>query len=207
MKGLILKDLYTLKQQGRITLLLAAFYLLYSFMTNNPGMFSILIIVISLLLPLTSVAYDEHYRWDRYALSMPVSRRTIVVSKYLLSVGLTILATIIVLIANVVFVSYFNLGDLDATIAGSLGVCMAALVFNAVLFPLLFKFGVQKARILLMIVGFIPLLVVVLGSKYFNIDLSGVDFERIIYFIPIIVLVLLVGSLLLSIKVYQKKEF
>ena len=33
-EGLILKDLYTLKQQGRITLLLAA-HLLYSFATNS----------------------------------------------------------------------------------------------------------------------------------------------------------------------------
>ena len=55
------------------------------------------------MLVITSLAYDERSRWDRYALTMPVSRKEMVLSKYLLGLILLTFALLINMIFLILF--------------------------------------------------------------------------------------------------------
>ena len=86
MIGLLLKDFYILKQYLKTMLLMAAFFVLISTGLDNPAEFiSGFIVLICVMMTITSFSYDALANWERYALSMPVTRKEIVGSKYLLS--------------------------------------------------------------------------------------------------------------------------
>ncbi len=100
MKGLIIKDLISLKGQSKVLLVLAGFYLFIAITSDNPAVFGGIVSVVCATLPITTMALDERVSWDRYALTTPVSRSTIVFSKYLLGIILTVAANI----ANAVYI-------------------------------------------------------------------------------------------------------
>ena len=95
MKGLLLKDLYNLEKQARSLLLIFVFYLVFSLIGENSNMFGGVVSIMMVMLVITSLAYDERSRWDRYALTMPVSRKEMVLSKYLLGLILLTFALLI----------------------------------------------------------------------------------------------------------------
>ncbi|HBL68905.1 MAG TPA: ABC-2 transporter permease, partial [Firmicutes bacterium] len=82
MKGLIIKDFFALARQARIFLAATAFYLIYSITTKNITMFAVMFTMFMGFLPINTMAFDEQSKWNKYALSMPLTRTDIVLSKY-----------------------------------------------------------------------------------------------------------------------------
>ena len=85
MKGLLRKEFYALKNTFGI---LAVFMLVYAaigYVGNNASMLVAMAAMIVMMQPANSISYDELYHWDRYVLTMPVSRKMVVQSKYVLS--------------------------------------------------------------------------------------------------------------------------
>lgn len=68
MKGLFIKDLYTLAKQMKIFLLMIV---VFAVVPN--GSMAGFAIVYSAMLPMTSLAYDERSHWDELAATMPYS--------------------------------------------------------------------------------------------------------------------------------------
>lgn len=60
MGGLILKDLYGLKQQLKIYIIIAVVWLLIAVTTRDMSFFSGLVMMFTFLVPITSLAYDEN---------------------------------------------------------------------------------------------------------------------------------------------------
>ena len=44
----------------------------------NSSMFTAVLAIIIMMLPANSISYDEFYHWDRYVLTMPVSRLSLI---------------------------------------------------------------------------------------------------------------------------------
>ena len=91
MKGLIIKDLYNLRKQLVLYIIIGVIYSVIGVVAKDSGGSSFigLILIFSAMLPITAVSYDERAKWDKYGLTMPVSRRETVAAKYLLGVILT----------------------------------------------------------------------------------------------------------------------
>ena len=87
MKGLLMKDLLNLKQTIRVWALLLALFIVIGFAQQSPVYISSMLTVMVLLLPVNALAYDENCKWDAYALTMPVTRRDLALSKYLLALA------------------------------------------------------------------------------------------------------------------------
>lgn len=88
MIGLIKKDLYVAERSGRMLLVLA---LVFSVVPGMGSFGSTYALMLALMMPLTSIAYDERSKWDRYAAMLPYTPGQIVWSKYLLSYFYTLL--------------------------------------------------------------------------------------------------------------------
>ena len=79
MKGLLLKDWYTLIKQMKIMLVLMLVF------ACVPGYsMAAFAVVYAAMLPVTALAYDERSKWDELAAMLPYSVREIVGGKYVL---------------------------------------------------------------------------------------------------------------------------
>lgn len=203
MKGLILKDFINLKKQFKIVGLIMLFYYIFSMMTNNSSMFGTMVTVVFAMLPITAISFDEKANWDKYALTMPVSRAEMVISKYILG----IIASLISVILN--YIAQFLLGtevNGDSILMISM-VFYASILFFSILLPIMFKFGVEKGRLMMFIVLMLPTFIVLLFKDNFNFTLNQDLLDKAMYGLPLLIIAILLLSMLLSIKIYKSKEF
>lgn len=202
MAGLIYKDFVNLKQQAKIYLLIVVVWMAVSIAEGNLSFFGGMMAVFSVLLPLTCYAYDEQGQWDKYALTMPISRKEIVLSKYVF--GLVMLGCSLLLTMAVSAATKQDVGEAMEVhcIFAALGIfCMA------VIFPSVFRFGVEKARNIMFLCFLIPAAVAMLWEKMDFAAPTPQLAERLTYLAPVAAIVLLLISIPLSISIYEKREF
>ncbi|MEA4970847.1 MAG: ABC-2 transporter permease [Candidatus Pelethousia sp.] len=208
MRGLLKKDIKSLAQQGRVGVLLLVFYgVLFALGGNEMGSGTLMgmLAMLSVLYPITALSYDEKAHWDRYALTMPISRNMLVGAKYLLSLLIALLCALLSLAVGLIF------GDSSLGEAFLLSWSMAgvAIFLAAITYPIYFKLGVEKARFVFMAVFLTPTLLLLILNRM-NVTLpsgSGAQIERILPLLPLAALALFAASYGLSCRIYAKKEF
>ena len=212
MMGLVLKDLYVMKSMGRSYLLMFGIFAFMSLLGLYDGVsfVSFLMVMMLIMMPINTFAYDEQAKWDRFAAATPAGRKGVVAGKYLFSALLLVAGLILCAGLQVGMYALDLHGDdslADMLLAAVLSISLGG-ILNAVLLPLLFKFGTQKSRIFLIISvgvgtgGIVALLGVVSGS--------AADVERLMGMlgglIPILAVGLMVISYFISQGIYGKKE-
>ncbi len=206
MKGLLIKDFMAIKSQAKVYAVALAIYLVLGVIQKNAMLFNTMTLLMPLFIPLSAMAYDERAKWDSFALTMPVSRDSLVYSKYLLAVLTTVVCALLsVLVGN--FVS--DEPESNAAVVTAL-VFVETLVFS-LWFPFIFKLGVEKGRIVMMVIllgpsaliYFLPQLRVELAAGI----ASPAEFFKYLWAAPIISLVFLLISISISVRIYRKKEF
>ena len=153
-RGLLLKDIYELWAQSKVLLLLIAAYLLIPALTGGNAMLG----SVGLLLLASALGYDERCKWERYARAMPVKRSELYLGKLLLGVLAVVLGAALQACAALLAGHTELLARLPVTV-------LAAAAYLAVSLPLLFKLGLEKGRILflLLTVAFVALSGAALG--------------------------------------------
>lgn len=156
MIGLVYKDMMVMKKQLFYYL---AFFVVYGFLSAT-GTFSLgtiqgaMVTMVGIMVPMSSMAYDEQAKWDKFAAATPVGRQGIVKGKYLLSLLTTGAAALIsAALALLFLLTGLVEGDRAEVLFSILGCAVAAVFLNAVLLPILFKFGVEKSRILFLLLS------------------------------------------------------
>lgn len=208
MKGLLLKDLTVLKPNLKLYAIIIAFYF-FAFMSgDNIAMLYSMVTVLAVTSPMTSLAYDERSKFDRLAATMPVTRKEIVISKYMLFSILTVGSSTICFISS----SFNKNVSFEENIFTLLTVLSVALIFQSVLLPVIYKFGIEKGRIVFFILLFVPTLVIILFSVLSaNININPIPFLEehgkliAIGVIPTIILIYIL-SIITSIKIHTKKD-
>lgn len=165
MTGLILKDLLYLKQTAKVLISLLAFYLILFTVTGSKdsasGVLSGVVIMLTIILSSNAFAYDEAAKWKVYELSLPVAKSRIVLARYLITL---VFSTALVLLSLLTELVVFR-GVTMETAAALWASWSLSLLFCAILFPAMYKYGTQKARLLLMAVVLLPVLGLMLLSK------------------------------------------
>ena len=78
MLALLKKDFLVLKKSCAVYLALLVFYTIFGAVNGDFSMFNaFVVLMITIMLPVTSLSYDERTKWDVYGMSLPVSRRTV----------------------------------------------------------------------------------------------------------------------------------
>lgn len=150
MKALLLKDGFTLLRQLRFFLLLfVIFAVLPGF---NSSAFAIVYVA---FLPLSAMAYDERAKWDQLAAMMPYTPHQLVLSKYVLGYICVALVVLLSIIAQLIITAATGAALEMADLYGTLLCISLALMLQAIHLPLLFKFGVEKSRIVFFILAFL----------------------------------------------------
>ena len=193
MKGLFIKDVYTLTKQLKLFLVLLLVFALWP----GGGMVTFAVIYAGLL-PMTAMAYDEQSKWNQLAAMMPYTTFQLVFSKYVLGYFFLLIACVITTVSQGV-VALLTGGSIEFGIGVTL---LAALILVAVSLPLLFRFSVEKGRL-----AFLLLTVIVAVGIQMTADQTVWILDRFSFYGALVVLAVLlnVGSVLLSCRFYRRR--
>ncbi|MGN1030149.1 MAG: ABC-2 transporter permease [Butyricicoccaceae bacterium] len=210
MKSLIYKDFCALLSTLKFVII---FLLLFGILYGN---FSCAFMTAyCAILATTSLNLDESTHWNRYAVILPVSRKQLVLEKYLLMLGLTFLGAAIALLRvgmGVLIGGRFSIDPMDGVITILVAACVGILM-NAVSIPITFRFGIAKAKIFLIAlfaVVFGGLAVVAMADENHSIPSITLS-QSFVTLLPFLVIaftiICMIVSYLISVWIFEKKEF
>lgn len=162
-----------------------------------------------LLLQDNSFELDEKARWFRMEKVLPVGGFRVVLARYVAAAAYTLAGAVLFLLASL---PEIFLGTADLPYLLSLtGIFLAGGVLVACLrFPLLYRFGVVKSRIVLLAAGAV-LILCIAGVRWWGWEVSrwmgflwGEPWALCLWLLlPVLVMV---GSWWLTVKIYEKQE-
>ena len=217
-KGLITKDILQLKNYKKTLIVFILIFILTS-ISGKSGVENMLAIILTLgfgMFSMASFNYDELNKTDRYVLTLPLTKRQVILSKYILVICSTIIGSIIGIVLGfiVTFIidkQFPNIGEL---ISVGLGGIFGIGLIQAIQIPCVYKWGAEKGRIQMVIVTAVVTLLVggiMFVGKKANIQFQINNFiEEISAFLPLILavatLIMYYISYKISYKIYDKKE-
>ena len=104
MTGLIYKDFLALK--GHLSTYVV-FFVIYGGLciagVFSPSVLAGMVVLISIITPMTTVTSDDISRWNRFAVASPACRRGVVAGKYLFTLLMVLLSAVLVAVLLVVW--------------------------------------------------------------------------------------------------------
>lgn len=215
MTGLMVKDFLVMRKSIKTYILFLAFYFVMAALGIFPISFiTAMVQIIIMMLPLSAFSYDEMSKWDRYAFSLPLGRRVVAGARYLFALSLALFAALFGLVSCLVLSAFFhdpNLVENCLTVMVSLGL---GLLYCDILLPLTYKLGPERARPYFYLVIFLPIILLVGASKLGMLDglsfLEQIPEATAIAFallLPLLPLLGMVVSYLISCRILERKEF
>lgn len=209
MLGFMMKDLAVIKSNFK---LLAILIIVYAVMGLTGEMdISFILPFMSVVVMISSFSYDEFNKWDSYAATFPGGRKDSVRAKYLTTILMLLIITVIT--TSLSFIIAYNKTktfDYEYIFLTTLGTVFGTILVLSFMYPIIYKLGIEKARIAIFVTIFG---IAILGGLLINyIDLAtllnGLAFlENYWVFIIIILgIAFLYGSYRLSLRFQMRKE-
>ena len=165
MTGLILKDLLVMRKALKSYLMIMVLYAVLAYLDVLNYSFIITFIQVMLMvLPLSAFAYDEQAKWDRYAMSLPLGRVRVVGARYLFVLALSLGTAAAGLLGTLLLHLVQQADWMEMLVTLSFSTTIGLLI-PAILLPLCYKLGAERARPYLYAVIFIPTILIVLLAK------------------------------------------
>lgn len=222
MKGLLYKDFCLLKGYAKnFVMFIVVFFAISLLNIANEGgssiitTLSVIVMILVLMMPITVVSVDENAKWNTTALTMPLSRKILVIEKYIFS-GIMILIGASLGFAIGVLKVVLNGGSIAEFAIAITALIIAGVIIHSIYYPLIFKLGVEKARIFFMAICFLPMLIGIVANQIKlteKINFTGVtqffanNAVVIVIAGALIIIATPVVSILISQKICAKKEY
>lgn len=223
MKTLLVKDYRILMTQTKSLFILAIVGVIMVISSMDIDFLTGYMMMMAMVLSLGTVNYDELDNGMAFILTLPASRKTYAVEKYVLTFVNIVLCAVAMLIIYFItrgFINWqFQVIDMISVTAGWIcGIMLAA----SVMIPLYLKFGAEKRRVVMMILWGIVAVVAIGGQKIMEtmVDTEGMNaindfFVKISTLNPAVIVAAVVAvlamavifSMGISIRIMQKKEF
>jgi len=226
MFSLILKDLFVLKKSILISgIFIAAMLLVFQNISGDgafagTAIFTAAMVAVTYMLNGNACAYAEKSKEDVIFNSMPVSRVTVVASRYLsVYVFFCIGMAFYLLITALINLAHLPIKVYPLTLEGLIGGLFAVNLMHSINLPALFKLGYVKSRM----VSFILFFAFFFGgnflAEYIYQNRNAALIRSLLEFVNsqtetalgigylLLLLAILALSLLISVRIYRKKEF
>lgn len=175
MIGLMTKDFLVMRKALKSYLLIMVLYAVMAWLdVLNYGFIITFIQVMLMVLPITVFSYDEQAKWDRYAMSLPLGRGKVVGARYLFVLALTLCTTALGLGGTAILSLVHEADAAEMLLTLEVSTTIGLLV-PAIILPLCYKLGAERARPYLYAIIFIPTILVVLLAKIDAIDFSALN--------------------------------
>lgn len=149
MKGLLLKDLrYMLTQKSFIILILIIGFSLSLTQEDNELFVIGYLAFMGIVLGMTSITMDDQDHNLTFLFTLPLSRRSYVLEKYLFTFLMGALFCCVALAFALITRPFGDYqAPIDAILSTTCGALAGAILFSNIIIPLQLKFGAERARI------------------------------------------------------------
>ena len=201
MKGLLIKDWKTLLKQMKVMLAIVVVF------ACIPGTYmAAFALFYAAMLPVTALAYDERAKWDELAAMMPYTAKAIVGSKYVLGLMLVLPVLALSMLSRLLVHSTPIVSE--ETMSLLITACLS-LILMAIDLPFMFHFGVEKGRLIYIVLTCVFVITGVTYAGKLADMVSG--FETVmVSTVPLLLLaaavVALFLSYLISLRVYRARR-
>ena len=159
MRGLLIKELYQLKQSMKAQGFSLVLFVVLGLLMKSTVYVGMMVTVLITNMILLTLGNDEQCSWKRYAMTMPLRRRDLVTVKYLLLYLLTIGSVIFTTLVGIPINILSGISMLESFLT-AVGCAMFAMLSTSCNLMLCTKFGVEKARLMTVLSYMIPFAVV-----------------------------------------------
>ena len=209
-QNVIKKDFLLIKANSKQMVIIFIVYLMLAFQGTFDATF--IVPLIGIMLFISTFSYDDFNNWNSYAVTLPDGRRNVVRAKYIASIILTvILGAVALAISAGISYTKTNSINVDEIMSSLMGTMLSNVIIISLLYPIVFKFGATNGRIILFAVVFGIAGIGALIAQFVDMTsiinmINRLDSYSLIA-IPIISVILIGISYLISNKIYQNKEF
>ena len=210
MIGFIKKDLAMIKSNFKT---LGLLFILYAIMGFYGEMdISFILPFISVMIMISTFSYDSYNKWDAYLISFPNGRKNSVKAKYLATLLMILAVSIVTLILSFV-IAYTSTETInfEQIIYTMLGTLVGTILVLSIMYPIIYKFGVEKARIAIFALVFGIVFIGGFILQYIDFSFLSPVFtflgNYIVLSIIIISVLMVYASYRISLKIQMKKEF
>ena len=219
MRGLIIKDFLTLKSTWKNIIVMLIGSLLISYALGNYTLAIVTVPMALLTSGMNTFQTDEFYNTISYTLSGPYSRAKMISARYLYTLLMAVLSFLVggIIFTLIHFIMHPMVDALNADMLRFLLMLeLAGLMVDAIFYPIIYKYGCEKARFVLLSIVMLLIGIAAVVSVSFNIfDLIELDWESIINWmeshgvlvLTVITVVLYAISYFLSLIFLKKRDF
>jgi len=214
MKSLILKDLYNIGHNAKSMLLILLVFAVGLIMSSGVESYIISAGVLCSMMIVTTFTFDDNCKWSKYALIMPVCKKDIVKAKFIV---LVIFCTVGVCVGTIFGVSgglvmrklVMSMESIVTMLFMAFVGLIVSVIFGSMSIPLVYKFGAEKGRMLLLVSFVVPLAICFI--VYEILMLFGVEITDQLVFVilcasPLIALIWVYIMYRISCSIFSKQE-
>lgn len=202
MKGLLLKDFYMIKKYCKVFLLMVILFAAAAAVNPENSFYLIYPIIITNVIPVSMISYDEKSKWNLYSDILPCSRAMAVSAKYLLVCFALVICFFVAGGAQAVKMALVNQWNWEFLCQLLFLFITVGLALPGIMLPIIFRYGTEKGRIFhYFSIGAICALATVLSMNQ-----TSLPQPWPLWLSSIAVIVFFIGSWYLSIRLYQKRE-
>ena len=152
MRGLLVKDMRMMMGQKKFFGLVVFMTIILNF-SSNTGFVVYYVTFVCSFFAMNSIGYDEADNGYPFLFSLPIDRSIYIREKYLFGIILSVISWLAGMCVCFIFEAVkHTLSSFTENIVVIAAILPIMLIFNAIVFPLLFKFGSEKGRIVMLCV-------------------------------------------------------
>ncbi len=209
MIGLLYKDVIYMKKMWKTVILFAVFFIVFSFVQSNTiSAISFISIMIGGNFSMLPFSYDNYSKWNEYQYAFPVSKKTVVCSRYLFGLvlfGICLLLNVVGLLLVQIEILLFTRPYAPITIqyiSAEILPLFFIPIMQAISFPLMYRFGAEKGRSYVICAIAVIIAIVMSVMKIWG---GEITYSSVLITLVGVAVVMYVLSMLLSIHIEQKK--
>ncbi len=209
MIGLLYKDVIYMKKMWKTVLLFSVFFIVFSFVQSNTiSAISFISIMIGGNFSMLPFSYDNYSKWNEYQYAFPVSKKTVVCSRYLFGLvlfGICLLLNVVGLLLVQIEILLFTRPYAPITIqyvSAEILPLFFIPIMQAISFPLMYRFGAEKGRLYVICAIAVIIAIVISVIRIWG---GEITYSSVLITLVGVAVVMYVLSMLLSIHIEQKK--
>lgn len=207
MKALLIKDLISFFKWGKLYIAMILIFAAAFFFAPDNAIMGCYPSLILGMFAITFLQIDEREKWNVYVQTMPCTKKDYVVSKYIVSLLLATMGTVIMAVSSLASSIAHGIFNLEA-LASYVGMTVLIGVMPcSLMLPLMFKFSAEKGRIMCFVIFGLMFGGVSAFAAIGKINDSSMLVPKISFaFSLVLAIAIWLASLIISIKIYNKRE-
>lgn len=217
--GLMRKDWALMVKQLRLlAIYLVLMMIIFSFTTDGIAALNSMFSVLMFMMAINCFAYDEQVHFEKLVAASPLPPLTVVLARYGVALTVGIGGSVVITLINLAvgFIRKAGSGAVEESLISLLVSVGAALLLVSVLFPLFYKFGVNKSRIVMLMIFAVPVLGVLLIKTLLPEGMTGgagglsvppVLVVLLPWLIGVLILASTAFSVFLSVRILKNKQY